>query len=55
MSKEKFLSYFKKKENTSEDKEDITITNVITCVKKDITNVELSFVADEIKKITYLT
>ena len=50
MNKEKFLSYFKKKENTSEDNEDITITNVVTCVKKYITNVELSFVADEIKK-----
>ena len=53
MNNEKFLCYFKKKENTSEDNEDITITNVVTSVvTKDITNAELSFAADEIKKIT---
>ena len=49
-NKEKFLRYFKKNENTSEDDEDITITNVVTSVAKDITNAELSFAADEIKK-----
>ena len=50
MNKEKFLRYFKKKENTSENDEDITITNVVTSVTKDVTNAELSFAVDEIKK-----
>ena len=54
MNKEKFLRYFKKKENT-EDNEDITITNVVTSVTKDITYVELSFAVDEIKEITQAT
>ena len=52
MSKEKFLHYFKKKENTSEDNEDITITIVVTSVTKDITNAELSFATEEIKNHT---
>ena len=50
MNKEKFLRYFKKKENTSENNEDVTVTNVVTSVTKDITNAELSFAANEIKK-----
>ena len=55
MNKEKFLCYIRKKENTYEDNEDITITNVVTCVTKNIANPELSFAADEIKEITQLT
>ena len=34
MNKEQFLRYFKKKENTSENNEDITITNVVTSATK---------------------
>ena len=51
MNKEKFLRYFKKKENTSENNEDARITNVVTSVTKDITNAELSFAVGEIKKL----
>ena len=50
MNKEKFLRYFKKKENTSEDNEDITITNVVTSVTKDITNAKIEFCGRRDKK-----
>ena len=49
-NEEKFLHYFKKKEKTSEDKEDIKITNAVSSVTKDITNPELGFSAEKIKK-----
>ena len=49
-NEEKFLHYFKKKEKTSEDKEDIKITNTVSSVMKDTTNPELSFAAEKIKK-----
>ena len=52
MNKEKLLCYFKKKENTSDDNEGVTITNAITPVTKDITNGEFSFEADEMKNRT---
>ena len=55
MNKEKFLRYFKKKENTSQDNEHIAISNVVTSVTIDITNAELSSAVDEIKKITQTT
>ena len=38
MNKEKFLFYFKKKEKTVEDNEDIAITNVVTFVTKGMLN-----------------
>ena len=38
MNKEKFLFYFKKKEKTAEDNEDIEITNVVTFVTKGMLN-----------------
>ena len=47
-----FAIFLKKKEHTFEDNEDITITNVVTSVTKDITNAELSFAVDEIKNHT---
>ena len=50
MNKEQFLCYFKKKENTFEKNEDITITHVITCTMKETTNAKLRFAADEINK-----
>ena len=52
MNRETFLRYLKKKENTSEDNEDITITNVVISVTKDITNAKLSFAAEKIKNHT---
>ena len=55
MNKEKFLRYFKKRENTSQDNEVILISNVVTSVTIDITNTELSYAVDEIKKITQAT
>ena len=38
MSKDKFLFYFKNREKTVEDNEDIAITNVVTFVTKDMLN-----------------
>ena len=38
MNKEKFLFYFKNKEKTVEDNEDIAITNVVTFVTKGMLN-----------------
>ena len=49
MNKEQFLCYFKKKENTFENNEDL-ITNVVTSSTKEATNVELRFSVDKINK-----
>ena len=38
MSKDKFLFYFKNREKTVEDNEDIAITNVVTFVTKGMLN-----------------
>ena len=51
----KVFRYFKKKENTSENNEDITITNVVVSITKDITNAKLSFAVDEKKNIKQST
>ena len=50
MNKEQFLRYFKKKENASENNENITITNVVNSATKETINAELRFTADKIKK-----
>jgi len=49
MNKEKFLNYFKKK-NDNNDKDDVNITNVVAAVTPEVTNAELSYVAAEIDK-----
>ena len=49
MNKEQFLNYFKKKENNN-DKDDVTITNVISPATSEVTNAELAFVSQEFDK-----
>ena len=49
MNKEQFLNYFKKKENNN-DKDDVTITNVISPATSEVTNAELVFVSQEFDK-----
>ena len=52
MNKKQFLLYFKKKEKASdsENNEEVTITNVVTFAKEDISKAELALVEDEIQK-----
>ena len=47
-TKKRFYAILKRK-NTSEGNEEITITNIVTSVTKDVTNAELNFAAGEIK------
>ena len=51
MNKERFLSYFEKKDNNNtKNAKEITVTKVISSATKEITNAELRFVANEIDK-----
>ena len=47
MNKQQCLLYFKKGEISDPD---VKITNVVKAVRNDITNAEINFVEDEIKK-----
>ena len=50
MNKEHFLHYFKIKDKNTEKAEEITFTKVVSSAKKEITNAELRFAANEIDK-----
>ena len=49
MNKEQFLNYFKEKENNN-DKDDVTIINVISPATSEVTNAKLAFVSQEFNK-----
>ena len=53
MNREKFLLCFKKNEKTVDHENDneVKITNIIKSATSDITNAELTLVANEIQKV----